>query len=97
MESKTSQYIALGLVLALVAVIWYFISWRPYFAKSEEEEQVRTSSADRRPKTLCGSTRLRESWKRLKQRAEVAVAEYLDSNITDYAKILISFFQASLS
>jgi len=95
LESKTSQNIAVGVFFALVAVIWYFISWRPYLAKSEEEQEQAQGTGRR--KTLCGSRRLREYWKRFKAKVETIVAGYLDSNATDYAKILISFFQARFS
>lgn len=78
---KVYQYAALGLIIPITMVAWYFISWRAFLAPEEESGSRGLEMAN--PMRCKGVQWLV---------AKVAQL-FLDHDVLSYAKVFISFFQ----
>lgn len=85
-EAKPGRYqrIFLGVVLPLFIIIWYFLAWRPFFAK------IRGSDDPEQGGGVCGHACFQTD---MCNNAKLAIVKAADSDFTDFVKIFISFWQ----
>mmetsp|Transcript_3588 Transcript_3588/g.7259 ORF Transcript_3588/g.7259 Transcript_3588/m.7259 type:complete len:1072 (+) Transcript_3588:1669-4884(+) len=92
-SSNTSQYTALGVGVALFLLLWYYLSWQPYFARNEEPQSCEAEGGEEAPTQCFGSERLGGLMGFVQTKMRNVLLWWLDSNIMDYLKIFITFWQ----
>ncbi len=85
-ENKQGQFehITLGVILPLFLIIWYLVSWRPFFAKQRAPDDQEQGGG------ICAHACFQTD---LCNKAKLVVVYAYDSDITDFINIFISFWQ----
>ena len=90
LPSEDYQKVAFAILLPFFFAVWYLVSWRQYFVYQSEDDEDYDSDDDSEPVTCFGKclhqTRI-GSWFKMQ------LIKILDSDLMDYAKIFISFWQ----
>lgn len=91
--SKTDRDVALGIFLGLFAIFYYAASWSPFFA--HDPPGANEVEEDDGPSPICGSMMLGKAYYHVRTLFADFIVWFFDTfpGITDYLKILISFWQ----